>query len=129
MSAITPPRLLPVSPVQAASGTRTLAIDIGGTGLKALILGQDGAALTERARVETPHPATPKKVLAALFTLIEPLGDFDRVSVGFPGVVVEGVTKTAPNLGKEWQGFALGKALAEHTRRPVRVLNDAGVQG
>ena len=29
---------------------RTLAIDIGGTGIKALVLGPDGAALTERVR-------------------------------------------------------------------------------
>jgi polyphosphate glucokinase len=108
---------------------RTLAIDIGGTGLKAMLLGSDGAALTERARVETPHPATPDSVLPALFQLIEPLGAFERASVGFPGVVVDGITRTAPNLHPLWEGFDLGKALAEHTKRPVRVLNDAGVQG
>jgi polyphosphate glucokinase len=117
------------APAAAASGTRTLAIDIGGTGLKALVLGADGAALTDRARVETPRPATPTAVLQAIWGLIEPLGDFDRISVGFPGVVVENVTETAPNLHDDWHGFALGKALAEGTRRPVRVLNDAGVQG
>ena len=129
MSVITPPRLLPVAPTLAAAGTRTLAIDIGGTGLKALILGQDGAALTERARVDTPHPSTPNAVLRELWALIEPLGEFDRISVGFPGVVQDNVIMTAPNLGVEWHGFELGKALSEGTRRPVRVLNDAGVQG
>jgi len=129
MPAITPTRHLPVSPAAAAAGTRTLAIDIGGTGLKALVLAQDGAALTDRARVDTPRPATPHAVLQAIWTLIEPLGEFDRISVGFPGVVVDGVTRTAPNLHPDWQGFELGKALADGTRRPVRVLNDAGVQG
>ena len=96
MAAITPTRsqALRVSPGTTATGTRTLSIDIGGTGLKALILGPDGAALTERARVDTPKPATPKAVLAALWSLIEPLGEFDRISIGFPGVVVEGVTMT-----------------------------------
>lgn len=108
---------------------RTLAIDIGGTGLKALRLGPDGAALDERARVDTPRPATPDTVLPALFELIAPLGDYERVSVGFPGVVVEGVTRTAPNLDVAWAGFDLAAALAAHTGRPVRVLNDAGVQG
>lgn len=131
MTAITPSRTttLPVSPAAAASGTRTLAIDIGGTGLKALILGPDGAALTDRARVKTPRPATPQAVLHALWDLIEPLGEFDRISVGFPGVVVDGVVKTAPNLHDDWHDFPLGKALAEGSRRPVRVLNDCGVQG
>ena len=129
MPVTTPSRAIPVSPPTAAAGTRTLAIDIGGTGLKALILAQDGSVLTERARVETPRPATPEAVLEALWNLIEPLGEFDRISVGFPGVVVDGVIKTAPNLGEDWCDFDLGNALAEGSRRPVRVLNDAGVQG
>jgi polyphosphate glucokinase len=131
MAAITPTRseTLRASPATSAAGTRTLAIDIGGTGLKALVLGPDGAALTERARVATPRPATPTAVLRALWSLIESLGEFDRVSVGFPGIVVDGVTRTAPNLHDDWQGFALGKAVADAVRRPVRVLNDAGVQG
>jgi len=108
---------------------RTLAIDIGGTGLKALVLDIGGTALTERARIETPKPALPESVLATIWKLIEPLGEFDRVSVGFPGVVVDGVTMSAPNLGEEWHGFDLAKTIADKTRRPVRVLNDAGVQG
>jgi len=113
----------------AISNLRTLAIDIGGTGLKALLLGADGHALTDRVRVETPRPATPGALLAAIGKLIEPLGAFDRISVGFPGVVVDGVTLTAPNLHKQWRGFDLAKAVTEQLGRPVRVCNDAGVQG
>ena len=113
----------------AASNLRTLAIDIGGTGLKALVLDGQGAALTDRARVATPRPATPEAVLPALWKLVEPLGAFDRISVGFPGVVVDGVTLTAPNLHELWRGFDLGRAVRERLGRPVRVLNDAGVQG
>ena len=111
------------------SNVRTLAIDIGGTGLKALVLAADGSALTERARVDTPRPATPKALLPAIGKLVEPLGAFDRISIGFPGVVVDGVTLTAPNLHRQWYGFDLGKAMADQLGRPVRVLNDAGVQG
>ncbi|HEY1559187.1 MAG TPA: ROK family protein [Kofleriaceae bacterium] len=108
---------------------RTLAIDIGGTGLKALILGPDGGALTERARVPTPRPATPDAVLGALWSLVEPLGSFDRTSVGFPGVVIDGVTQTAPNLHPRWAGFPLATTIASRTKHPVRVINDCGVQG
>ncbi|MEO8699240.1 MAG: ROK family protein [Kofleriaceae bacterium] len=108
---------------------RTLAIDIGGTGVKALVLDSGGNPLTEKQRIETPKPATPEAVLETVWKLLEPLGEFDRVSVGFPGVVVDGVTMTAPNLGNEWHGFDLAKAINERVRRPVRVLNDAGVQG
>src|SRR5215469_10565288 len=86
---------------------RTLSIDIGGTGLKALVLDPTGGPLTERVRVETPRPATPRRVLQAIWALVEPLGAFERVSVGFPGVVVDGVTRTAPNLHPDWTSFPL----------------------
>ncbi len=120
---------LGAAPAAAGPGTRTLCIDIGGTGVKAIILDAEGVPLTDRARLETPQPATPKRVLDCIWKLIAPLGHFHRISVGFPGVVVDGVTKTAPNLHPTWKSFELAKALAEATRRPVRVLNDAGVQG
>lgn len=108
---------------------RTLAIDIGGTGLKAILLDAMGQPLCERARVETPHPATPKAVLPEIFKIVATLGAFDRISCGFPGVVVDGVTLTAPNLGNEWKDFPLQKALEKVLKTPARVLNDAGVQG
>jgi len=36
---------------------------------------------------------------------------------------------TAPNLDSSWAGFELGRVISEHVHTPVRVLNDAGVQG
>jgi polyphosphate glucokinase len=110
-------------------GMRTLAIDIGGTGLKALLVGSDGTAITERVRVETPHPATPAAVLGALRTLVGPLGEFERVTIGFPGVIEDGVVRTAPNLHEDWEGFDLAQTVADALHRPVRVLNDAAMHG
>lgn len=113
-----------------AQAPRTLAIDIGGTGLKALVLDAKGDAITKRERVETPKRPTPQRVVAALEALVKNLGDFERVSCGFPGVVMEGVIKTAPNLGtKEWANYALARTFEQLWKRPTRVLNDAGVQG
>jgi polyphosphate glucokinase len=108
---------------------RTLAIDIGGTGLKAMVLDAHGKELTERVRVPTPRPATPKAILAALEGMLPRLGAFERVSCGFPGVVVDGATRTAPNLHPSWAGFDLAGALSQLTKRPARAINDAGVQG
>lgn len=108
---------------------RTLCIDVGGTGLKALVVDSAATPLTERVRVETPRPATPRRVLRALRGLVEPLGAFERVSVGFPGVVMEGVIGSAPNLHPDWVGFPLAHGLRDLLRRPTRVLNDAGIQG
>ena len=111
------------------TGARTLSVDIGGSGIKALVLDGRGEPLTERTREPTPIPATPAAVLDLVERLAALHGTFDRVSVGFPGVVREGTTWTAHNLDDAWIGFPLAGALAERLRAPVRVLNDADMQG
>lgn len=108
---------------------RTLAIDIGGSGVKAMVLDEVGTPLTERARVATPYPAKPEPVIAAVLSLLTNQGEFDRVSVGFPGVVRHGVTYTAVNLDPDWREFDLAGALSRHLKKPVRVINDADMQG
>ncbi len=107
----------------------TLAIDIGGSGIKAITLDRQGKPLTKRVRVPTPRPATPKAVVRAVCRLAKMQPGFDRVSAGFPGVVKDGVVYSAPNLSKRWDSFDLQKALQNKLERPVRVANDAAVQG
>jgi polyphosphate glucokinase len=106
---------------------RTLCIDVGGSGVKAIVVDEAGNAVTERARVDTPRPATPAAVLDAIAGLAASQGAFDRVSVGFPGVVVEGTTKTAPNLDAGWDGFPLAAEVGKRLGKPVRAANDVGV--
>ncbi|HUY34289.1 MAG TPA: ROK family protein [Pirellulales bacterium] len=113
-----------------ATPARTLAIDIGGTGLKASLLDEQGEMISDRVRVETPHPCPPPVMVDTLAKLIQPLGPFDRVSAGFPGVVRKGKIITAHNLGQtDWEGFDLRDALAAKFGKPVQVKNDADVQG
>lgn len=107
-----------------------LSIDIGGTGLKAAVVDEQGNLLTPRVRVGTPHPSPPPVLVDALVNLVAPSGDYECVSVGFPGVVRQGRIITAPNLGSDvWRDFDLAGALASRLGRPVRVLNDADMQG
>lgn len=108
---------------------RTLAVDIGGSGIKAIVLDTSGNPQTERSRVETPQPALTQPVISAISSLAAAQGEFDRISVGFPGVVRRGVTETAVNLDPEWIGFDLGSALVQSLAKPVRVANDADMQG
>jgi polyphosphate glucokinase len=110
---------------------RTLAIDIGGTGIKAALLDDTGSMIGERQRVPTPpKPVAPEDLVRAIDQVAAPLGTFERVSVGFPGYVRDGRVITAPNLGTDaLAGFDLQSVLAEHLGKPVRVLNDADVQG
>jgi len=108
----------------------TLAIDIGGSGLKATVLDPTGGMLVERVRVETPHPITPQILVDALVKMTRNLPEFDRVSVGFPGVVRNGVVKTASNLDPQtFPGFDLAAALKQRLEKPVKVINDADMQG
>jgi polyphosphate glucokinase len=107
----------------------TLSVDIGGTGIKMMALDNAGKPLTERIRALTPENPTPERVLKLLEEMRAQLPDFDRVSVGFPGVVKNGVTIAAHNLSPKWAEFPLQETLHELWKKPVRVANDASVQG
>lgn len=107
----------------------TLAVDIGGSGIKAMVLDEAGKAITDRLRIDTPDPATPEAVMKVICTLAERQGAFERVSVGFPGVVEKGVIKTAANLDDKWLGFNFEKALDWRLNKPVKIINDAEIQG
>lgn len=110
--------------------TLTLAIDIGGSGLKASVLDSLGRMTVERVRVPTPKPSPPAAVVAALVQLVGELPEYHRISVGFPGVVRGGIVLSAPNLGTpQWRTFDLGSALEGQLGKPVRIINDADMQG
>jgi polyphosphate glucokinase len=109
---------------------RTLAIDIGGTGLKASVLDAEGKMVEDHVRVATPYPCTPAIMVKTLVGLTAPLTDYDRVSIGFPGVVRDGRIITAPHFKtKAWRGYPLADTLAQRFGKPARLLNDAEVQG
>ena len=111
------------------TGPMTLCIDVGGTGIKVMVLDDKGNPSSERLREDTPRPATPLAVVGMIRSLVERMPAFDRVSVGFPGVVHDHVIHTAPNLDGDWAQYPLGQKIEELTGKPTRVLNDAGVQG
>ncbi|MEZ4224969.1 MAG: ROK family protein [Polyangiaceae bacterium] len=109
---------------------RTLAVDIGGIGIKMLVLGPDGTRLTEHSRVSTPSPSTPQVVLERLRDEAVKHAPYDRIAIGFPGVVLHGVVKNAPNLGTEqWAGHDLQRSVEAALECPTLVINDADLQG
>ncbi len=116
--------------IEGAAPPFTLAIDIGGSHIKASVLDRGGAMVATPVRIRTPQPATPQALLRAIDGLARLLPSYNRISVGFPGYVRRGRVHTAPNLGTEsWAGFQLDRALSRRLRKPARVLNDADVQG
>ena len=123
-------------------GARTLAVDVGGTGLKAVVLSPEGEIISERARFDTPYPCPPPVLLDQLDALAKTQPAYDRVSVGFPGAIRRGRVREVPafsrkrpgegpdkKLVKLWTGFELEEALQERFGKPTRVANDADVQG
>ncbi|HEY1850712.1 MAG TPA: ROK family protein [Candidatus Binataceae bacterium] len=108
---------------------RTLAVDVGGTGIKALTLDPGGKPINERTRLKTPKHATPKDVIEIIRELAKAQDGFERVSIGFPGVVKDGVIYTAANLGRGWEGFDLAQGVEHKLKKPVRIANDADIQG
>jgi polyphosphate glucokinase len=112
-----------------SAGPITLAIDIGGTGLKIQALSPEGQPISDRLRLPTPTPATTTAILTALDELKVSVPLFDRVSVGFPGVIKQGKTLTAANLDPGWIDFPLQKTLEKRWGKPVRMANDSAVGG
>jgi len=111
-------------------GPRTFAIDVGGTGLKASILDRAGRMLVKRIRVPTPYPCQPEILLRAIAELATQLPRFDRVSIGFPGVIRDGRVLTAPHFDEDaWRDYPLEAAVSRRFDKPARLLNDAEVQG
>lgn len=107
-----------------------LTIDIGGTNIKATVLNSDGEMLVEYSKTPTPENSNPDKVLKEIKKLIADFPSYHKISVGFPGFVKDGIVKTAPNLGtKTWKDCPLAQIIANEFKKPVRLLNDADMQG
>jgi len=121
----------------------TLSIDVGGTGLKANVLGLGGSLVADRVKVPTTYPMRPAKMVERLAALAAKLPEADRISCGFPGMVRRGQVLSAPHfvttdgpgsevdpeLVEAWHGFDLAAALSKAIGKPCRVANDADVQG
>lgn len=150
----------PIVPAPAALGSRakrvaapkttaptrslyTLAVDVGGTGIKASVLDGVGKMAHDRVREETPYPLSPKILMTVIADLVTQLPPFDRISLGFPGMVRGGKILTAPHFlsrkgadGKPepdlvaaWDSYDLENALTKAFLKPAKVANDADLQG
>ena len=107
----------------------TLSIDVGGSGIKGMVLNPKGEPLNEKVRIVTPRPANPQAILETICRVAAQQPDYDRISIGFPGVVEFGVVKTAPNLDGDWSDVRLAAEVERLTGKPCRAANDADVQG
>ena len=121
----------------------TLSIDCGGLSLKASVLDEAGTMHAQSISVPTPYPLSPTLLMETFADMAKKLPKFDRITVGFPGMVRHGVivytphyinvrgprTKVDPELAEAWRGYDLQSNLTEFFGKPALVLNDAEVHG
>jgi polyphosphate glucokinase len=110
--------------------TDVLGIDIGGTGIKAATVDvAEGKLTAERIKIDTPHPPVPDAIGLVVKKLVTHFGWTGQVGITFPGVVTEGVIRTAPNLDPSWIGVNAAEFFCDVAGVPARVVNDADAAG
>lgn len=116
--------------LQNLVGDQILSIDIGGTYIKGTILNEEGEMQIGYHTVDTPHLPGPEKLLAAIQKLVSDFPSFNKVSIGFPGYVRDGIVFSAPSIAPDkWERVNLKEILQYEFKCPVKVVNDADMQG
>ena len=93
--------------------------------------------------VPTPYPLSPARLIEVFQEIASQLPTFDRITVGFPGMVRHGVvvhtphyinvkgprTRLDPELYTAWTGLDFRSLVEKNFARPTLMLNDAEVHG
>jgi polyphosphate glucokinase len=123
-------------PIDPGNRRVAIGVDVGGSGIKAAAVDLDsGELLSPRHRVPTPQPSVPTAVVASIARMVRKIGHEVilapevPVGVGFPAVVIDGVTRSAANVDPGWIGFDADRALERVLERPVHLVNDADAAG
>ncbi len=120
------------APTDTGAGPRRgFGIDVGGSGVKGGIVDLDtGLLIGDRFKLETPQPATPEAVSKTVAAVVREFGWKDKVGVTYPGVVTDGIVRTAANVDKGWIGSNAAEFYSKALDgQPVTVLNDADAAG
>src|SRR5579859_2111317 len=106
-------------------GQLTLAVDLGGTNLRAALVDAEGRIQARHQR-PTPHDASAPEALLELVREVGG-GGCQLAVIGVPGRVdySAGRLEYAPNLHPAWTELLAAEPLAAHLGLPVRVANDA----
>ena len=121
----------------------TLAVDCGGSGIKASVLDAAGTLHAPAVRVPTPYPLPPQRLAETIAEIATRLPAAQRATVGVPGMIRHGVVVATPHyvtrsgprsavlpeLRDAWVGCDVQALLTARLGVPTLVLNDAEVHG
>ena len=88
-----------------------------------------GEVVSDKHRIDTPKPANPEAMADVVGQLTAHFDWKGPVGVGFPGVIQNGVVRTAANLDKSWVDVDGDKAFTEVAGCDVVMINDADAAG
>ena len=110
---------------------KVLGIDIGGSGIKAAIVDtKTGELISERHRINTPKPATPKAVAKVVKEMVTHFDWEGIVGCCFPTIVVDGQCRHKGNLSQEWVDVRIDQLFQKTCDGlPFYVSNDADLAG
>ena len=124
------------APIDPGSRRLAIGVDVGGSGIKAALVDLDtGDLISPRHRVPTPQPSAPAAVIASISRIVKKIehevifGSDVPCGVGFPAIVIGGVTKSAANVDPGWVDFDADRAMERVLHRPVHMVNDADAAG
>jgi polyphosphate glucokinase len=118
---------------ETADTRPVLGIDIGGSGIKGAPVDlTTGELTTDRLKITTPSPSTPKNVAKVVGEIVDnfqdQIGD-GPIGVTIPAVVTRGRTRSAANIDKSWIDCEAEKLFEDHLGRDIMLVNDADAAG
>jgi polyphosphate glucokinase len=110
---------------------RGFGIDVGGSGIKGGVVDLNtGELIGDRYKLKTPRPATPAAVAKTIAEIVNEFEWTGPLGVTYPGVVIDGVAKTAANVDKSWMDVNARDVISDELGgQDVMVLNDADAAG
>ncbi len=105
---------------------QTIAIDLGGTHVRAAVVDADGTVV-RRVRRATPHDEPTPSFIAELIGEVAGNDPIRRAVIGVPGVIDYDIEQliAAPNLPSAWVPMLCDEWLAECTGLEIALANDA----
>jgi polyphosphate glucokinase len=105
-------------------------MDVGGSGIKGAPVDVESGEMTaERFRLPTPEQALPVDVSETLHQVLEHFHWSGPVGVGFPGVIQNGVVRTAANIHPTWIGTNGAELFYQTSGCPTYLVNDGDAAG